>query len=200
MPGARFSQAERVALRTVEIEDAPFLQDHANDPAIRLPMTFTGPTSLDEQEEYIEEDEDVAAFLVSVAGEETGYNPEYVTDGNPPIEPVGFISLFDIDEAAGSGVIAYWITPPAQKQGYMTEATSLLLDYAFGQRRLHRVVARALEDNRGSRALLEALGFTREGIERDAKYVRVEYRDVVRFSMLAPEWRVSEPPAEGQQS
>ena len=190
MPGPRFSQAERVALRTVETEDAPFLQAHANDPAIRLPLTLTGPTSRTEQEEYIEEDDDTAAFLVSVAGEETGYNEEYVVAGDPPIEPVGFCSLFDVDEAAGSAVIAYWITPPAQNQGYMTEAAGLLLDYAFGHRRLHRVVARALEDNQASQTLLETLGFTSEGTEREAKFVEGEYRDVVRYSLLASEWRV----------
>ncbi|MDZ7849969.1 MAG: GNAT family protein [Halodesulfurarchaeum sp.] len=190
MPGPRFSRAARVALRTVEKEDAPFLQEHANDPAIRLPVTIDGPTSREEQEKYIEEDDDGAAFLVSVAGEETGYNPKYVTDDDPPVEPVGFCALFHVDESAGSADIVYWITPPAQGQGYMTEATSMLLDYAFGQRRLHRVVARALESNRASQGLLEKLGFTLEGTERAAKFVEGEYRDVVRYSMLAPEWRV----------
>ncbi|MEF8771630.1 GNAT family N-acetyltransferase [Halodesulfurarchaeum sp.] len=192
MPGARFSQADRVALRTVEQEDAPFLKAHANDPAIRVPLTFTGPTTLAEQEEYIEEDDDGAAFLVTVAGEETGYNDEYVVDSEPPVEPIGFLTLFHVDEAAGSANIAYWITPSAQQQGYMSEAAPLLLDYAFGQRRLHRVVARALENNTASQQLLESLGFTREGTERDAKFVEGDHRDVARYSLLAPEWRVSD--------
>ena len=190
MPGPRFSRADRVALRTVETEDAPFLQAHANDPAIRLPVTLDGPLSLDEQEEFIEETDDGAAFIPSVAGEETGYNTTYVTSDEPPVEPIGFCALFHVDESAGSADIVYWITPPAQGQGYMTEAASLLLDYAFGQRRLHRIVARALESNRASRGLLEKLGFTLEGTERAAKFVEGEYRDVVRYSMLATEWQV----------
>jgi RimJ/RimL family protein N-acetyltransferase len=192
MPGARFDQADRVALRTVEPEDAPFLHDHANDPAIRLPLTFTGPTSRAEQEAFIEDDEDGAAFLVAVSGEETGFNPDYVTGDEPPVEPIGFCSLFHVDEAAGSADIAYWITPPAQGNGYMTEAAPLVLDYAFGQRRLHRVEARALERNRASQGLLEKLGFTREGTERAAKFVEGEHRDVIRYGMLATEWRVGE--------
>jgi RimJ/RimL family protein N-acetyltransferase len=192
MPGPRFSQADRVALRTVEQEDAPFLQAHANDPAIRVPLTFTGPTTLTEQEEYIEEDDDGPAFLVTVRGGETGYNDEYVTDSAPPVEPIGFLTLFHVDEAAGSADIAYWITPPAQQQGYMSEAAPLLLDYAFGQRRLHRVVARALECNHASQQLLESLGFTREGIERDAKFVEGEHQHVGRYSLLASEWRVGD--------
>jgi hypothetical protein len=38
MPGARFSEADRVALHPVDVDDAPFLQEHANDPRIRRPM------------------------------------------------------------------------------------------------------------------------------------------------------------------
>lgn len=188
MPGARFSQADRVALHTVDLDDAPFLQEHANDPRIRRPLTFTGPTTLQEQESFIEDESDGAQFLITVSGEETGYDPERVTDGDPPVEAVGYAVLFDVDQDAGSATIAYWITPPAQGEGYMTEAASLLLDYAFGHRRLNRVVARALEDNDASQGLLRSLGFVDEGLEREAKFVAGEYRDVRRFSMLAEEW------------
>lgn len=188
MPGARFSEADRVALHTVDVDDASFLQEHANDPRIRRPMTFTGPTSLAEQESYIEEDGDGAQFLITVSGEETGYDPASVTDGDPPVEPIGYAVLFDVDLDAGCGTIAYWITPPAQGEGYMTEAARLLLEYAFGQRRLNRIEARTLADNEASQGLLRTLGFVEEGVEREAKFVAGEHRDVVRYAMLSEEW------------
>lgn len=188
MPGAPFLQGDSVTLRTVEDEDAVFLRDHSNDPRIRHPMTFGGPTNLEEQREHMDDDGDGATFLVTVAGDETGYNPEYVTDDDPPVEPIGFASLFHVEERAGNGEIAYWLTPPAQGNGYMSEAASLLLEYAFGTRRLHRVTARALVTNDASRGLLESLGFTREGTTREAKYVRGEYVDVDRYGLLAEEW------------
>lgn len=188
MPGARFLQGDRVALRTVEDEDAEFLRDHANDPRIRVPMTFGSPTNLAEQREYIENDDDGASFIVAVSGEETGYNSEYVTEGEPPVEPIGFASLFHIDERAGSGEIAYYITPPAQGNGYMTEAARLLVDHAFTERRLHRVLARAIESNEASRNLLTNLGFEEEGRERDGKFVQGGYEDVYRYSLLEGEW------------
>lgn len=188
MPGARFLQGDRVALRTVEDEDAAFLRDHSNDPQIRFPMTFGGPTTLEQQREYLDRDDDGADFLVTVSGEETGFNPEYVTDDDPPVEPIGFVSLFHVDERAGSATIAYYLTPSAQENGYMTEAVELLVDYAFETRRLHRVTASALATNDASQNLLRSLGFTEEGRERDAKFVRGEYVDVDVFSILEGEW------------
>ena len=189
MPGARFLQGDRIALRTVEEEDAPFLRDHANDPRIRYPMTFGGPTNLEEQREYIDEDDgDGAQFIVTVSGEETGFNPEYVTENDPPVEPIGFVSLFHVDERAGEAEVAYWLTPPAQENGFATEAVTLLLDYAFETRRLHRVKARALVTNDASRNLLASLGFSEEGTSRDAKFVDGEYVDVDRFAILEGEW------------
>lgn len=188
MPGAPFLQGERVALRTVEDEDATFLRDHSNDPRIRVPMTFTGPTNLEQQRDHMGNDGDGADFLITVSGAETGYNPEYVTEDDPPVEPIGYATLFHVNQGAGNGEIAYWLTPPAQGNGYMSEAAALLLDHAFTERRLHRVSARALESNDASRGLLESLGFLEEGLERDAKYVQGEYEDVYRYSLLAGEW------------
>jgi ribosomal-protein-alanine N-acetyltransferase len=105
------------------------------------------------------------------------------------VEPIGYAVLFDVAQDAGSGTIAYWIAPPAQGEGYMTEAATLLLEYAFGQRRLNRIEARALADNEASRGLLRGLGFVEEGVEREAKFVAGEHRDEVRYAVLSGEWR-----------
>ncbi|WP_435348081.1 GNAT family N-acetyltransferase [Haloarchaeobius sp. HRN-SO-5] len=187
MPGPTFATGDRITLRTVEEEDAEFLAAHSNDPRIRNPMTFTGPRSVDEVREHVDDDGDGARFLACVEGEDAGYDERFVTgDG---VEPVGFVMLFHVDQRAGSGEVAYWLAPPAHGEGYSTEAVSLALDYAFGTRRLHRIKARALESNVASRGLLESLGFREEGVERDAKFVRGEHVDVHWYGLLDDEWR-----------
>ena len=42
--------------------------------------------------------------------------------------------------------------------------------------------------NRRSRAIPERLGFTQEGIARDAEWLYDHYVDLVTYSLLAPEW------------
>lgn len=177
MPGGTFLAGDDVALRTVEEEDLEFLRDYSNEPAIRRPMTFNYPTNLQSQHDWFEDmyDGDDLGLLACVDGERVGY-----------------VMLFRVDEAAGHAEIAYWLVPDAQGEGYGTETAALVLDYAFRERRLHRVRARALETNTASRNLLEKLGFTHEGVQREEKYVRGEYVDTHCYGMLDEEWVGSE--------
>lgn len=173
MPGATFLSGDRVTLRTVEEEDLEFLRDHSNDPAIRHPMTFDRPSNLERQRERFEDmyDGDDTGLLACVDG-----------------DPVGYVMLFHVDDSAGHAEVAYWVSPDAQGEGYATEAVALLLDYAFDERRLHRVRARALATNTASRGLLEKLGFTEEGVQRDEKFVGGEYVDTHFYGLLEDEW------------
>lgn len=179
MPGAIFLEGDHVTLRPVEADDAAFLRDHSNHPAIRRPMTINHPSNLDRKREHIEEMYD---------DESGGFGLLACADG----ERVGYVMLFRLDDAAGHAEVAYWIAPDAQGEGYGTEAAALVLDYAFGTRRLHRVRARVLAHNTVSREVLEKLGFTEEGVQRDEKYVDGEYVDTHFFGMLEDEWEGSE--------
>ncbi len=78
---------------------------------------------------------------------------------------------------------------PLAGQGYMSEAMALALDQAFGPMRLHRVEANVQPANARSVALVERLGFAREGYSR--RYIKVagRWRDHVRYAMLVEDWR-----------
>lgn len=182
MPGATFLAGDRVDLRTVEEEDLEFLRDHSNDPTIRHPMTFDTPTNLEQQRDRFEDmyDDDDVALLACVDG-----------------DPVGYVMLFHVDDTAGHAEIAYWTSPDAQGEGYTTEAVALLVDYAFDERRLHRLRARSLATNEASRGLLEKLGFTEEGVQRDEKFVGGEYVDTHFYGLLESEWDGIRPSGEG---
>ncbi|WP_138796431.1 GNAT family N-acetyltransferase [Halostella sp. PRR32] len=185
MPGATFLAGDRVDLRTVEEDDLEFLRDHSNDPAIRRPMTFDTPTNLEQQRDRFDDmyADDDAGFLACVDG-----------------DPVGYVMLFHVDDSAGHAEIAYWTTPDAQGDGYTTEAVALLVDYAFDERRLHRLRARALESNAASRGLLEKLGFTEEGVQRDETFVSGEYVDTHFYGLLESEWDGVRPSRERSES
>jgi ribosomal-protein-alanine N-acetyltransferase len=61
--------------------------------------------------------------------------------------------------ADGSATLGYWIDASRRGRGLATAATRLVLDEAFAELDLHRVVANALPDNRPSLSLLRRLGF-----------------------------------------
>jgi RimJ/RimL family protein N-acetyltransferase len=69
------------------------------------------------------------------------------------------------------------VRPEAQGKGHGTDAVERLVEYGLEERRLHRIGAGARADNDVSRAMLETLGFVREGCRREHCYVDGEYVD-----------------------
>ncbi|MGE5169661.1 MAG: GNAT family N-acetyltransferase [Rudaea sp.] len=102
----------------------------------------------------------------------------------------GVINFSEIVRGAfESAYVGYFAFAPLAGRGYMTEGFALALDFAFRGLRLHRVEANVQPDNARSLALVERLGFTREGYSR--RYVKIagRWRDHVRCAMLAEDWR-----------
>ena len=87
-----------------------------------------------------------------------------------------------------SAYVGYYAFAPLAGDGYMAEGFALALEYAFRQLKLHRVEANVQPANRRSLALVERLGFEREGYSR--RYVKIggRWRDHIRFAMLAEDW------------
>jgi RimJ/RimL family protein N-acetyltransferase len=73
-------------------------------------------------------------------------------------------------------------------KGYMLEALTGLLGYAFTQMKLHRVEADV--DPRNSRSIrtLERLGFKKEGHLRERWKVSGEIQDALFYGLLRSEW------------
>ena len=88
-----------------------------------------------------------------------------------------------------SAYLGYLIGAPFANQGYMTEALSLALDYAFDRLRLHRLEANLQPSNAASRALVRRLGFTREGYSRRYLKIAGRWRDHERWAILREDRR-----------
>ena len=71
----------------------------------------------------------------------------------------------------------------------MMEALGLALVYGFRQLRLHRLEANIQPDNAPSIALVERLGFTREGYSPRYLKIAGRWRDHERWAILAEQWR-----------
>ena len=101
---------------------------------------------------------------------------------------VGWAQL-EIDPRARSAEVGYWLDAGFVGRGLATRTVTALLDHAFGTLGLLRVGLRATVDNTRSRSVAERLGFTQEGILREAAAFPDERRDLVVYGLLAREWR-----------
>jgi RimJ/RimL family protein N-acetyltransferase len=74
-------------------------------------------------------------------------------------------------------------------RGLGTEATRLVLTYAFAVLGMHRVSARVLDFNARAVALLRGAGFVVEGREREWLFFEGEWRDALLLGVLEHEFR-----------
>ena len=82
-----------------------------------------------------------------------------------------------------------WIFDPQyQGQGYATEAARAVLELAFGELGLHRVVATCDPRNGASYRVMERLGMRREGHHIKDVQIRGEWRDEYFYAILEEEW------------
>jgi [ribosomal protein S5]-alanine N-acetyltransferase len=59
--------------------------------------------------------------------------------------------------------IGYSIVPAYQGNGYASEATQAMVNWAFGHESVRRVTANCLNDNRASIRVLQTVGMTQIG-------------------------------------
>ena len=131
--------------------------------------------------------EETAAFVRDAqaqAARDDGFHAGIVENG-AIVGVAGFHPLNRVNRAIELG---FWLAEDAQGRGTMTLAVAALVGHAFHEWGVHRVEIRAAVDNVRSRAIPERLGFTQEGVLRDAERFGERYVDLVVYSLLAPEW------------
>ena len=186
MPGPAFLRGESVSLHTWEETDYEFFEEHRNEKEIRRPLTDVSPRNRQQVEDHFEQQvygDDGMAFLIC-----TGDEDAMRTGDEEGLTRVGEIGIPWVNEPHGSGMLMYWVAPDHQGNGYATEATELLLDHAFGQRRLNKVWAMVIEPNEASQSVLESIGFEQEGTFRKEIFYDGEYVDSRRYGILAEDW------------
>jgi ribosomal-protein-alanine N-acetyltransferase len=90
---------------------------------------------------------------------------------------------------AETASLGYWIGAPFARQGFMSAALPLVLDFAFDRLRLHRLEAACLPTNVASRALLMRTGFQQEGYARRYLLIDGQWQDHLLFAILREDWR-----------
>lgn len=100
----------------------------------------------------------------------------------------GAIGLHTIDAVNRATSIGYWLDQGHSGRGIMTRACRAVVRAAFKEYRLHRVEIRCATGNHRSCAIPRRLGFTEEGVLREAGLVRDRWLDLRVFSLLEREW------------
>jgi len=79
---------------------------------------------------------------------------------------IGMIGLKSIDNLNKSAEIGYWLSEPFQKRGIVTNATQVLIDFAFKELNINRIQIKCATENFRSKKIPQRLGFRLEGTAR----------------------------------
>jgi RimJ/RimL family protein N-acetyltransferase len=106
-----------------------------------------------------------------------------------PDEPLGVVSLYDVDRDQARAWLGYWIVPAARGRGVATRAARLLARWGFDALGLARIELTCGPDNHISQRVAERCGFTREGLLRSHIRFKGGRRDTVVYGLLPGELR-----------
>jgi ribosomal-protein-alanine N-acetyltransferase len=91
---------------------------------------------------------------------------------------IGGVDLFQIIRGPlQSCLIGYSLDKQYNGNGYVTEAVSLAVEFAFNKINLHRVEAGVMPSNTASMRVLEKVGFHKEGIAKKSVKLNGKWED-----------------------
>lgn len=102
---------------------------------------------------------------------------------------IGNLGLGHIDWINGWANAFLFIGEPEYwNKNIATEATELLIEYAFDELNLNKLQGGAAVENIGSWTVAEKMGFKLEGIRKHTMYIDGKYVDVKTHSLLKKDW------------
>lgn len=103
----------------------------------------------------------------------------------------GAVRVKDIDNSARSASIAYFIGQRFQGRGIVTLSVSAVIDYCFHDLGLNRIELRCAATNVASMGVAQRLGFTLEGVLRQAECLDGAFVDHHVFGLLRTEFETA---------
>lgn len=172
------AEGPRVGIRHIAYEDGPEFTARARESKdLHRPWLFP-PDNLTAFQAFAErliEDPTRVGFLVCEKDGEHG-----------PGAIAGFININNIVEGAFlSGALGYGAFAHAAGRGLMREGLGLVVRYAFGGMRLHRLEINVQPTNTASIALARSCGFRLEGYSPRMLWIDGAWRDHERWAITS---------------
>lgn len=172
-------RTDRLVLRPIRRGDAEALFALRSNPLVTR-YTDTGTWSdIGQATARVEQD------LVAA---QTGRYLKFGIERKDAAALIGTCMLFDIDEQCRRAEIGYDLQSAAWGNGYMNEALTALLEFAFDTMQLNRIEADLNPHNRNSIRALERLGFIQEGLLRERWITHGVKSDTAYYGLLHADW------------
>ena len=170
---------EHIYLRKMESKDTDHIIKWRNSSAVRENFIYQELFTRETHENWIRtmiETDKADQLIICVK----------LPDGKG--KPVGSVYIRDIDKKHNKAEYGIFIGEEfARGCGIGSMAASLMIDYCFKQRKLHRLFLRVFADNPQAIRSYEKAGFVKEAYLKDDVLINGRYRDIVLMGIINPE-------------
>ena len=165
---------DRVILRRLRDEDAPFFARWYSEPDVMFRCGFTAPTTVEEE-------------LRAMHNPSPDRDWYAVTDkAGHLIGETGLLRMFPEWRCTDLTII---IPDPADRgKGYGTDAVRLMFDRAFRHYDMNRISIGVVGLNTYALDFYRRIGFRQEGIQEQGYYYDGRYSDFIMMRILRSEW------------
>jgi len=101
---------------------------------------------------------------------------------------IGSIGFVKIENLNKNGELGYWISENMQGKGIVTKASERLINYAFKNLDLNRIVIKTDSQNIKSKAIPARMGFVYEGTLRQDRFTNDQFQNTEVYSLLKKDW------------
>jgi [ribosomal protein S5]-alanine N-acetyltransferase len=172
---------ERIVLREIELTDTDAAYRWASDDAFFRYLPFETVKSRSAEEEFLR-----AVQRDALSRPRHEYHLGIMSSTSNDL--VGMARLGIKSPQHREADMGYGLRPDRWGEGIATEAAALLLDFGFGQLKLHRILACHHPENIASGRVLQKVGMLREDTLRENIFAHGARRDSVLYSMVDREW------------
>jgi RimJ/RimL family protein N-acetyltransferase len=175
-------RTDRLGLRPLSTGDIPDLLAYRSDPEVCRYLPFEPMTQAVLAARLAG---DLGRTEITKEGDAMTLGAERLSDGRV----IGDVVLFFRSERHAGGEIGYAFHPDVAGQGFATEACTAVLDLAYGELGLHRIVANMDARNIASARLAARLGMRLEAHHVSSEIFKGEWADLLIYALLDDEWR-----------
>lgn len=168
-------EGSQIYLRPITIEDTDNVLRWRNDKKVVENFIYRKQISKEEHLDW---------FHNKV---EKGKVVQFIICDKETDKPLGSIYLQNFNEVSRQAEEGIFLgEDEAYGRGIGTEAAKLVLKYAFDVLELHKLTARVLSYNKGSRKMHEKAGYVQESYLKDELFLDGKYEDLIFYGAINP--------------
>ena len=173
-------ETPRLILRRIAMSDAKDIFAYSCDEEVARHVLWTAQKSVSEAKDY-------CRFMMRKYRNDEPSSWGIIEKATGKL--VGTIGFMDYSEDNASVEVGYSLARWLWNGGYMTEALTCVIDYAFEHMDLNRIEAQHELTNPSSGRVMEKCGMRTEGVLRQRLYNKGKYVDVALYAILRCDWR-----------